>query len=124
MVLANLLFIFKDYVEKYVPKLFEIDMAKKIKDIKNPKASLVPTIIAVVLVLITTSRLNYSLSDYSIGFYLVWLGVICLVLYPIMNKNSMNSVSENNKEENSAEKIAKVEEPKAENTEVSENNNV
>lgn len=85
---ANLLFIFKDVVEKYVPSLFNTGIGRKIKDINNPKASLVPTIAAAAFALYLTLKLNVSFSAYSLGFYSMWIGVICLVAYAILHKNN------------------------------------
>lgn len=85
--LANLLFIFKDFVEKYVPSLFNTTFGKKIKDITNPKASLVPTTLAAIFALYLTLKLDVDFSDYGLGFYSLWFGVICLVAYAILYKN-------------------------------------
>ena len=85
---ANLLFIFKDFVEKYIPSLFNTGIGKKIKDIENPKASLVPTILGAAFAFYLTSRLSVEFSDYSLGFYSMWIGVICLVAYAILHKNN------------------------------------
>lgn len=84
--IANLLFIFKDFVEKYVPFLFNYSIGRKIKDINNPKASLVPTILAAGFALYLTLELDVSFSNYSFGFYSMWIGVICLVVYAIIKK--------------------------------------
>lgn len=85
---ANLLFIFKDFVEKYIPSLFNTSIGKKIKDINNPKASLVPTILGAIFAVYLTSKLDVSFSNYSLGFYSLWIGVICLVAYAIIHKNN------------------------------------
>lgn len=85
---ANLLFIFKDFVEKYIPSLFNTSIGKKIKDINNPKASLVPTILGAIFAVYLTSKLDVSFSNYSLGFYSMWIGVICLVAYAIIYKNN------------------------------------
>lgn len=85
--IANLLFIFKDFVEKYIPSLFNTNIGKKIKDINNPKASLVPTIAAAAFALYLTSKLDVNFSNYSLGFYSLWVGVVCLVAYAIIHKN-------------------------------------
>lgn len=86
--IANLLFIFKDYVEKYIPSLFDTNIGKKIKEINNPKASLVPTILGAVFAIYLTLKLDVDFSDYSLGFYSMWIGVICLVAYAILHKNN------------------------------------
>ena len=85
---ANLLFIFKDFVEKYIPALFNTGIGRKIADIKNPKASLVPTILAAAFAIYLTLKLDVSFKYYSLGFYSLWIGVICLVAYAILHKNN------------------------------------
>ena len=86
--IANLLFIFKDLVEKYIPSFFDTNIGKKIKDINNPKASLVPTILGAAFAFYLTLKLDVSFSDYSLGFYSMWIGVISLVAYAILHKNN------------------------------------
>lgn len=86
--IANLLFIFKDFVEKYIPSLFNTSIGQKIADIKSPKASLVPTILAAAFALYLTLKLDVDFSNYSLGFYSLWIGVICLVAYAIIHKNN------------------------------------
>lgn len=86
--IANLLFIFKDYVEKYVPSLFNTNIGKKIKDINNSKASLILTFIGAAFAIYLTLKLDVDFSNYSLGFYSMWIGVICLVAYAILHKNN------------------------------------
>lgn len=86
--IANLLFIFKDFVEKWVPSVFKSGFGKKIAEIENPKASLVPTIAAAAFALWLTLRLDVSFSNYSLGFYSLWIGVIALVAYAFLHKNT------------------------------------
>lgn len=85
--IANLLFIFKDFIEKWVPSVFNTSFGKKIAEINNPKASLVPTIAAAAFALYLTLKLDVSFSNYSLGFYSLWLGVIALVAYAFLHKN-------------------------------------
>lgn len=86
--IANLLFIFKDFVEKYIPSLFNTNIGQKIKDINSPKASLAPTVAAAAFALYLTLKLKVEFSAYSLGFYLLWIGVICLVAYAMIYKNN------------------------------------
>lgn len=97
---ANLLFIFKDLVEKYIPSLFNTGIGKKIAEINSPKASLIPTIIAAGFALYLTIKLDVEFSRYSLGFYVLWIGVICLVAYAILHKNDnvLKADMEDNKE--------------------------
>lgn len=90
LAVANLLFIFKDMVEKYVPSLFNTNLGKKISSIESPKASLVPTILAVVFIVYLHSRLDIdsSFANYGLGFYSILIGTISLVAYAFLNKKS------------------------------------
>lgn len=87
LAIANLLFIFRDVVEKYVPSLFNTDIGKKIADMNNSKGSLVPTILSVIFVLYLQIKLDVDFDNYSLGFYLLWIGVIALVAYAFLHKN-------------------------------------
>lgn len=84
--IANLILIFKDIVEKYIPSLFNTNIGKKLKKINNPKAFLIPTIIGAVFVGYLTVRLDVDFSNYSLGFYSMWIGVICLVAFAFIHK--------------------------------------
>ena len=88
LAIANLIFIFKDYVEKYIPNLINAGFWQKIANIKNSKASLVPTFLIAALALYLTLNADIKFSYYSLGFYLLWLGIICLIAYPILHKNN------------------------------------
>lgn len=88
LTLANFLFIFKDFAEKYVPVLFNNKIGSKIKNCSNPKFSLVLTILLAIFVIYLTSILEIdSFGSYRLGFYSMWVGVICLVAYAILHKN-------------------------------------
>ena len=95
LAIANLLFIFQDFVEKYVPSLFNTNLGKKIAEIQNPKASLVPTILAAVFAIYLHVKLDIGMEDYSLGFYLLWIGVIALVAYAFLHKNQDNEIEKN-----------------------------
>ena len=86
LAIANLLFIFKDFVEKYIPSLFCSGIGKKIQSLENPKYSLVPTILAAIFIFYLTLHIHITFKYYNIGFYLVWLGTICLVAYALIHK--------------------------------------
>lgn len=101
IIIANLIFIFKDYVEKYVPKLVEKGFWKKISDIKNPKASLVLTFLSVAIAIYLTFGLDFYYFKFSFGFYLLWIGAISLVAYAFVHKEDMKS--EKNNETNNVE---------------------
>ena len=92
LALANLLFIFKDLVKKYVPSLFNSNIGKKIQDCDNPKFSLIPTVIAAVFAIYMTSTLGMkSFKYYNIGFYAMWIGTISLVAYAFLHKQDGES---------------------------------
>ena len=89
LAVANLLFIFKDFIEKYIPSLFNTTIGKKFSEINNAKYSLIPTILSTIFVIYLHFHLKID-SDYvhhGIGFYLVWIGIICLVAYAILHRN-------------------------------------
>ena len=87
LAIANLLFIFKDIVEKYMPKLFDTNIGKKIQNLDNPKYSLVPTVLATIFAIYLTTTLSISsFKYYNIGFYSLWIGTISLVAYAFLHK--------------------------------------
>ena len=89
LAVANLLFIFKDVIEKYIPSLFNTEIGRKVAQLNNPKYSLIPTILSAAFVLYLHFHLdiNSSYAHYGMGFYMLWIGVICLVAYAILHKN-------------------------------------
>lgn len=87
LALANLLFIFKDIVEKYAPFLFNNGIGRKIQKCENAKLSLIPTVLAAMFAIYVTSILGIdSFKYYNIGFYAMWLGTISLVAYAFLHK--------------------------------------
>lgn len=101
LAIANALFIFKDLVQKYIPALFNTSIGKKIANITTPKASLVPTILAVIFVFGLQNELNIDseYTSYGLGFYLLWIGAISLVTYAILYKKD-NTISNNEVQKN------------------------
>lgn len=92
LALANLLFIFKDLVEKYAPTLFNNEVGRKVQECNNPKFSLIPTIISAVFAIYLTSTWGISsFKYYSIGFYAMWIGTISLVAYAFLHKQDDES---------------------------------
>ena len=90
LIVANLLFIFRDYVEKYVPKMFDTRIGEKIKN-ANSKYSIIPTIGIVIFVIWLYNELDVDTSylKYGLGFYFLWLGVICLVGHTFLYKKEL-----------------------------------
>ena len=86
--LANALFIFKDFIEKYVPQLFQTNVGKMVEK-ANAKASLIPTILIVAFLVYMYIRLNARANEFitnGLGFYALWLGAICLVVHAFVYK--------------------------------------
>lgn len=91
LAIANLLFIFKDLVEKYIPFLFNSTIGQKIRDCENPKFSLIPTILASLFTIYVTSILGIeSFKYYNIGFYCIWLGTLSLIIYAFLHNGNDN----------------------------------
>lgn len=89
LAIANLLFIFKDLVEKYAPFLFNNDIGRKIQDCENPKLSLIPTVLSAIFAIYVTSILSIdTFKYYNIGFYAMWIGTISLVAYAFLHKQN------------------------------------
>ncbi len=88
LTIVNALFIFKDYIEKYIPQLFTTSLGRKVANVTNPKISLIPTILVVGFVIYLNTQFEFN-SEYlknGLGFYLLWLGIICLVAHAIIYK--------------------------------------
>ena len=102
LTIANALFIFKDYIEKYIPQLFTTSLGEKIANIKNPKISLIPTVLVVGFVIYLNTQFDFN-SEYSkngLGFYLLWLGIIFLVAHAIIYKKPTEVQANFNQEYN------------------------
>lgn len=93
LALANLLFIFKDLVEKYAPFLFNKWVGKKVQECQNQKFSLIPTVLSAIFAIYLTSKLGLrTFKYYNIGFYAMWIGTICLVIYAFLHKSDDNEI--------------------------------
>ncbi len=99
LAIANLLFIFKDIVEKYIPSLFNTKIGRKIQNLNNAKYSLIPTILSAILIVYLSITVEFNFNIMGIGFYILWIGVICLVAYAILNRKG--HVANNNAYQNS-----------------------
>jgi hypothetical protein len=87
LAIANLLFIFKDVVEKYIPALFNSEIGRKIQECDNQKYSLIPTVLSTIFAIYLTSTMGTSsFGYYNIGFYAMWIGTISLVAYALIHK--------------------------------------
>lgn len=89
LILANVLFIFKDYVEKYVPQLFNSEIGTKIKE-ANSKFAIIPTILVAAFAIYLYAKLDVDTTylKYGIGFYSLWVGVACLVVHTFLYKKN------------------------------------
>ena len=88
LTLANALFIFQDFIEKYVPQLFNNWVGNLVQKAKNPKFALVPTILVAVFAISLIIRLDVD-SDYikyGLGFWVLWIGIIALIGHAIFYK--------------------------------------
>lgn len=93
LALANLLFIFKDLVEKYAPFLFNNWVGEKVQECQNQKFSLIPTVLSAIFAIYLTSKLGLrTFKYYNIGFYAMWIGTICLVIYAFLHKSDDNEI--------------------------------
>ncbi len=97
LILANLLFIFKDYVKKYMPKLFDSNMGKWILN-ADSKLTFLPTLgIALFAIWIFPNiDMNWNIVKYGIGFYALWLGIILLVIHQFIYRPTKESENKGN----------------------------
>lgn len=88
LALANALFIFQDFIEKYVPQLFNNWVGNIVQKAKNPKFALVPTILVAVFAISLIIRLDVDSEyiKYGIGFWILWVGIIALIGHAIFYK--------------------------------------
>lgn len=98
LTLASTLFIFRDWVEKYAPQLFNNNIGKLVDKYNNTKYSLVPTILIALLALYLLSDIDVSSKylNYGIGFWIIWIGIISLVGHAVLyKKQNIQSVQNN-----------------------------
>lgn len=88
LTLASSLFIFQDYIEKYVPQLYNSGLGKLVKKVNNPKYALVPTILVALLAISLMIRIDVDSSyiNFGLGFWVLWIGIIALVGHAIFYK--------------------------------------
>lgn len=88
LILANALFIFKDWIEQYIPQLFNNNIGRMVKNANNPKMSLIPTALVAgfIIYMFVDLDLSSEYFSYGLGFYLLWIGVISLVGHAIFYK--------------------------------------
>jgi len=96
LILANALFIFKDFVSKYVPQLFRSNIGRMVEN-ASPKLSIIPTILVVAFVVWLNFRLNIQTSEYihyGFGFWSLWIGVIAISLHAFLYRGESSAASE------------------------------
>ena len=97
LTLANALFIFQDFIEKYIPRLFNNWIGNLVQKSKNPKYALVPTILVAVFAFSLIIRLDIDTDyvDHGLGFWVLWIGIISLIGHAIFyKKQGMQSVQQ------------------------------
>ena len=84
---ASALFIFKDYVEQYIPNAFNNGLLGKIKT-ANPKLILVPVGVSALVAIYLTTAVNVDSSyiKWGLGFWITWLGIAALVAHVFLYK--------------------------------------
>lgn len=98
LTLANALFIFKDWIEKNIPQLFNNNIGRLVEKANNPKFSLVPTILIAgfAIYMLNTIDADSDYIKYGMGFWTLWLGVLSLVGHAIFYKKTNNATIEVN----------------------------
>ena len=112
--LASALFIFKDFIKKYIPQLFQSKLGQMIEKAGNPKASLIPTVLIVAFLIYMYITINADMGSYfknGLGFYVLWLGAICLVIHAFVYKPDSSTESTLQAVDNVYE--TKIEQPQA-----------
>ena len=127
LILLNLMFVFKDYVKKYLPKLFQNNLGKKIENINDQRLTLIPTILMVIFAFVVKgeTKVEFLNIKYGLGFFLMWLGVISLVIYAFIYKNNNIKVLEKMINNTTPSNKANVNSVNSSNTQsISQNNNI
>ena len=90
-----IIFIFKDYISKIIPKWYESSFGKKFSD-ANSKFILVPASIIALLMIILVLRLGGDSYKFAIGYYITCGGVALLVVHAFFDKSSSSNTISNN----------------------------
>lgn len=88
LTLANALFIFQDFIEKYIPRLFNNWVGNLVQKAKNPKFALIPTILVALFAIsmIAEADLDSEYIKYGLGFWVLWIGIASLIGHAIFYK--------------------------------------
>ena len=89
LIIANAMFIFKDYIKKYIPQMFNSGFGKMIDD-ANSKLSIIPVILIIAITLYLTFgiKVDSKYIKFGLGLYILWIGVIALVCHAIFYKGA------------------------------------
>ena len=87
LAILNLLYLLKNYIEKYIPQIFNSGFGKKVLGINNAKFLFIP--IAIIILLMIRVHAIWGDWDihFNIGFYLLILGIVCTIVYALIYKN-------------------------------------
>jgi len=98
LTLANALYIFNDFIEKYIPQLFNNGVGRLVKKANNPKFSLIPTVLVAVFAIYMIISIDVSSEyiKYGIGFYILWVGILALIGHAIFYKKPATINEQNN----------------------------
>ena len=96
LALANALFIFQDFIEKYIPQLFNNWIGSIVKKTNNPKFSLIPTILVAVFAisLIMKVDVDFDYIKYGLGFYILWIGILSLIGHAIFYRKANDNLQQ------------------------------
>lgn len=91
LIVANVLFIFKDYIERYVPQLFNTSLGSKVQN-ASQKWAIIPTVGVATFAVWLYIRLDVDTTylKHGLGFWSLWIGIICLIGHAILYKKNLN----------------------------------
>lgn len=91
LTLANLLFIFKDFIKKYIPQMFNSGLGRMI-DNANAKLVIIPTVLAAIFAIYMIVNINVDSTyiKYGVGFYVLWIGIIASLAHSFIYKGNDN----------------------------------
>ncbi len=86
---ANILFIFKDFIKKYIPQMFNSGIGKMI-DNANAKLVIVPTVLSALFAIYMIININVDSTyiKYGLGFYILWIGIVASLAHSFIYKGN------------------------------------
>ncbi len=102
LIIVNIIVIFKDYIKKYVPKLFNNNFVLKLEKIGQKKLTLISSAVLIIYVIYINIDLWSGIDNLSkdLGYYLLCIGIIALAGHNILYKNQIET--KNNEVDNSS----------------------